>query len=104
VNNFVQCTKEKHSYIGTQQKGRFNQRLQLSIEFLVYQVWMKMNLPMVKYLHIDNDLVLFNAMLVSFDFLAEASLHDIIAEYQQISNYDLDDQIIDSSSKTLLPN
>ncbi len=39
---------------------------------------------------------------MSFDFylnlLAEASLNDIISEYQQISNYEPGDQIIDSSS------
>jgi hypothetical protein len=33
-----------------------------------------------------------------FSYLAEANLHDIISEYQQISNYEPGDQIIDSSS------
>jgi hypothetical protein len=33
-----------------------------------------------------------------FRNLAEANLHDIISEYQQISNYEQADQIIDSLS------
>ncbi len=40
----------------------------------------------------------FNFYLNFFFYLAEASLNDIISEYQQISNYEPGDQIIDSSS------
>ncbi len=35
----------------------------------------------------------------SFRYLAEASLNDVISEYQQISNYEPVDQMVDSLSK-----
>ena len=54
---------------------------------------MKMSLLMVIKLNLH-----FLYRNIFFD-LAEASLNDIISEYQQISNYEPVDQMIDSLSK-----
>ena len=96
------CIKEKHSYIGIQLKGNLKLKLnQLSCILFTFHVgWMILSSLTVNKFYANDLKYLYE--YIFFHYLAEASLNDLISEYQQIGNYDTSEQIGESSSKEQL--